>query len=133
METAKVNSQFNLTYRDGSNYKAYEVVVLSGRITQKQVDTLKTCVSDHCFIIAHQVGLPTPAFQFQSYEGFPADDFDHVWTILFEECTSSDAESMHTDVNPTLSMSVAEFVSSMEKARGNWNVAAEWARMNNVV
>jgi hypothetical protein len=78
------NTVIGYMYRDASNYKAYNEVVVRGKLTLEQ---LKDTLEEECFIPA-QVGLPELQSRLSS---FPSSD-DHVWhTIERVEPTDEEA------------------------------------------
>lgn len=121
------NTELELRYVDASGHKAYETVVLDGAITQAQIDAIRPRLEMGESIIAHQVGLPTPAENFEDRFDFPTDD-DHVWTDLeaFVDGTP-EAEDMHTDDPDDGLMSVEEFVNQILTVE--WDVEAEMKRL----
>jgi len=136
---AKINTVLSLMYRDGANHKAHITVVLVGLITQAQIGQLKSCAQDGQFIIANQVGLPTPAAQFKEKVGFPSETLDHVWTTLLSEDVDI-ASGWHTSREPSSSSSdelitktVDEFVAEMESAKDKWDISAEWIRLHSLL
>lgn len=125
------NTRISLLYRDASNYKYTVEVVLAGLLTVEQLATLRSAASDGCFIIAHQVGLPTPSFQAKGKDDWPSDELDHVWTTLAVDDGSMSLSDWHTADPCTLPMPVSEFVAEVAAMKGNWDVAGEWERMQN--
>lgn len=96
-----MNTAISYMYRDGSNFKAYDYVVLSGLITWDQV---KALAEDGEYIIAHEVGLPELQHQLT---GFPNED-DHVYHEI------DGVES--TDQQPTMTMTAMEFLQLLREA-----------------
>lgn len=121
------NTELELRYVDASGHKAYETVVLDGAITQEQIDAIRPHLEMGESIIAHQVGLPTPAENFEDRFDFPTED-DHVWTDL-EAFVDGEpqAEDLHTDDPNDGLMSVDAFVEMLSKVE--WDVAAEMERL----
>lgn len=125
------NTALDLMYRDGDNYKRFERVVLAGLMTQAQYDAIKAKLEDGEYLIAHQVGLPTPAEQNYGYDNWPNDDFDHVFTTLTDFSEGVSVEKMYTRDEPTLDMTVDEFIAKVAAVK-EWGVAAEWGRQKAV-
>lgn len=72
------NTKFCYTYRDGSNYKQFEEIVLPGEITEQQKDLILSKRDEGQYFIPSQVDLS----DLQSKMiGFPSGD-DHVWHEL---------------------------------------------------
>lgn len=130
-----MNTKLALMYRDGENYKSYLTEIIRGAITPEQLKAISDCLGDGIFIIAEQVGLPTPSFELMGNDSWPNESFDHVFTTLlaFEDALDDgkdypDASSMHTYAPATLDMDVAEFTAKV-CAAPSWQVSEEWTRM----
>lgn len=124
-----MNTKLCLLYRDASNYKTSKEVVLAGEITAEQIAVIGAKLDEGEYLIAEQVGLPTPSWEFRDKDGWPSDDLDHVFTTLtaFSE-GSPEVESMLTDEEPTEEMSIDDLVARFA-AVDSWNIVAEWQRM----
>lgn len=130
-----MNTKLCLLYRDANNFKTYRSEVLVGAITVEQLDTLSAHLEDGVFLIAEQVGLPTPSFSAVGSAGWPRKRDDHVYTTLadFEEALEEGMErpnpsDMLTDAPATLAMDVTTFVAKVA-AISEWDARTEWARM----
>lgn len=130
-----MNTKLNLLYRDANNYKTYHVEVLPGAITEDQLRVVSAKLDEGIFLIAEQVGLPTPSFLAVGTAGWPSKRDDHVFTTLadFEEALENgddlpDIASMLTDEPATLAMDVATFVARLVAVTA-WDAKTEWARM----
>lgn len=129
-----MNTILRLMYRDASNYKASQDVVVAGAITEAQIAAIAAKLQDGEFFIANQVGLPTPSFQFCGKDGWPSDELDHVFTTLTAFSDGKPAvEDFLTDLEPTEGMTVPELVARFEaiESAESWGVVAEWNRMLN--
>lgn len=106
---------FHYLYRDKSNYKAQNFVVLSGAITQEQEGAIKSCLNEGEYFIPRQVGLPER--RFDSWD--PEDD--HCW---FEFCSFEPLPEMtqeQADANGIVPvMSVQELTDKFLAAKDNW-------------
>lgn len=124
-----MNTILRLKYADASNHKKFQDVVLKGVMTQEQVNTLESKLEGGSDIIAYQIGLPTPAEQFDEEFDFPTAD-DHVWTVIeqFEEGNDS-LQDFDTDLEPNVEMDVTEFMKMVE-ALDSWDVPAEIKRLD---
>lgn len=121
------NTKISLMYRDADNYKAHKEVIVSGAITAEQIQQIRSGLEDGQFIIADQVGLPTPSFDFMKYDSWPNDDSDHVWTTLPDfEGDVSPAE-LHTTDEETEEITIEQLAEAIANAK--WDVPTEWARM----
>jgi hypothetical protein len=123
----KSNTKINLLYRDASNYKTALDVVVKGAITRQQIKQIKSNLDDGQFIIAHQVGLPTPSFNFAGKDGWPNDDLDHVWTTLEDFEDDPEPEELHTSDVSTVGMTIEQLANAIANAK--WDIAAEMERM----
>lgn len=123
-----MNTKINLMYRDGDNYKAYKEVVLAGAITAPQIASIKSKLDDGEYLIANQVGLPTPREELIGKYGFD-EHTDHVYTTMSDFFDGvPTVESMLTDDAPTEDFSIDELAARF-KAVGTWDVSSEWDRM----
>ncbi|MCD8365944.1 MAG: hypothetical protein LUC83_09115 [Clostridiales bacterium] len=105
-----MNTKIEYYYRDCSNYRKYNVVVVSGKITPKQITTIISCLEFGELFVPEFVGLP--AERLEEYEFQPDED-----TPFLE--LSRDSFSL-TDEAPTCDMTVDQLVSKFEKMKGNW-------------
>ena len=116
-------------YRDADNYKQDITIVFSGLITDEQIAAIKAKMEDGYFIIAEQLGLPSPSQLMADQYDFPSES-DHVWTTVtaFEDETPT-AASLHTS-QPADSpqFSVEALVSAFENLAA-WDVAKEMDRL----
>lgn len=116
------NTELDLTYRDGSNYKTTCRIVLAGQIQWSHVQVMKRHLNEEQFCIPRQIGLPVPAEDFQNRHTFPTDD-DHPWTDLELPNCPADVPHFWTDKEPTVSMSVDELTKTI--AATTWDEIAE--------
>jgi|SRR5690554_3045408 len=117
------NIEVTVQYADASNWKQQATVILSGTPEAEDIRTAVENLIDGEFLIAHQVGLPTPQ------EGSDGDD-DHVLCTLdiLEGATpENDIECFLTDSKPTLNMTAAELLRKI--ATQKWDIPAEMARL----
>jgi len=120
-----MNSQFDLEYRDASNYRASVTVVVKGEINQDQIDKISRNLEDGMFIIAHQVGLPTPAEQL--HHEFGTSDDDHVFTVIEQwEADQPTIADFLTEEPATIEMTVDELAEKIASA--SWDISAEMDR-----
>jgi hypothetical protein len=121
-----MNTRIDLEYRDADNFRKGEVVVVSGAITGPMIEAIRSNLEDDMFIIANQVGLPTPAEKLHSDHGGPKAA-DHVYTIM--EGWDDDElrpEDLLTSEPPTHDLSIGELAQKIASAR--WDVPAEMDR-----
>lgn len=104
------NTRIEFLYRDASNYKAYNSVVVSGTFTDEQINQIIDSLEDGMYFIPEQIGFPVERF------GSITED-DHCWC----ELTAFVFET--TDDEPTLKMSANEVLKAFLAAKDNWNIA----------
>lgn len=68
---------FEYLYRDGSNYKAWGSLLLSGESTHEDVTALKACLESGEYFVAEQVGIPPVYKELWDLSGGPTSD-DHA-------------------------------------------------------
>jgi hypothetical protein len=83
-----VVTQIPLRYRDGSNYKEYDVITLRGALTAELRTQIEAALDEDMYLIPGQVGLPHLGERMAS---FPGDD-DHVWHELVMDSVEIVAE-----------------------------------------
>lgn len=108
-----MNTRISYLYRDASNYKKHNEVVVPGTFTPEQIEAITGCLDAGGYFIPAQVGLPEERF------GSITED-DHCWFELdrdgFEE-TNAEAD---TDMAP------GEVVAKFLQAKGNWDENKEF-------
>lgn len=130
-----LNTLLQLSYRDAGNFGSVLEEVLQGAISSAQVAEMSSLLNDGYQLIADQVGLPTPSFVPRAGESdWPCDEMDHVWTTIaqFEAADSPTPQVFATSKEPTLLMTVDELMERLRAVRSSklgWDIAAEWARM----
>lgn len=108
-----MNTKINYLYRDGSNYKVYNEVVVAGEITSEHLRRIADTLSDGEYFIPSVVGLPEKKFETQT-------DDDHLW---FEwEIDDEDFDIVAsgcelTDEQPTVPLTVDQLVDNFEQAQ----------------
>lgn len=117
---SKPNTKITYLYRDASNYKIWEEVVVSGHISFAEIEP---CL-DGGFFIASQVGLPDLQGRWgeMGYD-FPSDD-DHVYVEI-------DADDIHPTADaPTVALSASELLDRFKQTASNgWDVVAAAERL----
>lgn len=86
---------FEYMYRDGSNYKAWGSLLLSGKPTHEYVTALKECLESGDYFVAEQVGIPPVYKELWDLSGGPTDD-DHALHefVAIREATDEERKSM---------------------------------------
>lgn len=108
-----MNTRISYLYRDASNFKQHNNVVVPGTFTQEQIETIISCLDEGEYFIPVQVGFPEKRF-----ESITEDD--HCWFELnrdgFEE----------TDAEASIDMTPDEVVAKFLEAKGNWDDSKEF-------
>lgn len=104
-----VNTRISYLYRDASNYKAYNEVIIKGKISPGQINQIMECLDDGEYFIPCQIGFPEIRI------GEVDPEVDHCWFELERssfECTSEPE---------TIEMTADELVQAFKEASGNWD------------
>lgn len=108
-----MNTRISYLYRDASNYKQHNEVIVPGTFTLEQIETIIGCLDAGEYFIPDQIGFPEERF------GSITED-DHCWFELnkagFEE----------TDAVASIDMSPDEVVAKFLEAKGNWDDSKEF-------
>ena len=102
------NTKIGYLYRDASNYKKWNEVVIRGSISPEQISTIIDCLENEMHFIPRQVGLPEERFD-------EITEDDHAWFELESEGIEP------TDHAATEDISVLELVENFIKAKNNWD------------
>ena len=103
------NTRFSYMYRDGANYKNHDHIILSGILSESEINSLFEYQDEGTWFLPKQVGL-NPLY-FDNY----ILEIDHDW----HEITSIDP----TDEPPTTSMSIHDLLMAFQKAdKEGWNL-----------
>lgn len=76
-----MNTIIQTKYRDGHGDSWHDYDVLSGEITQAQIDIIREKLLESNQVIAHQLGLTSPSREAFELKG-GCTDMDHVYTVL---------------------------------------------------
>lgn len=122
------NTELCLMYRDADNYKFEVMVVLKGELSQEAWSKLDEIAEDGAFVIAEQLGLPTPHETIEA-KGFTfPTEADHAWTTVCElEDEVTDVAELFTDAQPTIDMTAEELAAKIDGV--TWNLLAESERL----
>lgn len=101
------NTEIFYLYRDADNYKQPNYVVISGCLTQRQKETIKSCLHMGEYFIPSQVGLPEEKFS-------ECTEADHCWF----EIEISDFKDSNKEA--TISITTETLVENFIKAKGKW-------------
>lgn len=102
-----MNTRLTYLYRDADNYKKLNTIVIAGEMSEKQQQTILSCLMDGEHFIPSVVGLPEERFGSWT-------EADHIWFELeagFATQTESKAQ---------LKITTQELVDRFLAAMGNW-------------
>ena len=108
------NTKIGYLYRDASNYKKWNEVVVKGNISPEQINTIVDCLDGELHFIPRQVGLPEERFDEMTED-------DHAWFELERESFEPTGHAATEDI------SVSELVKNFIKAKNNWDESLFWA------
>lgn len=103
------NTKLWYMYRDAANYKVHTDVVLSGEMTPEQWEAILDSCEDREYFAPAKVGLEARDFVAIGYA--PYDDDPDLFEIV---------EYSHTDLKPTVQMTVEELVAKFQANKGSW-------------
>lgn len=78
MITRRKNTRINYLYRDASNYKKHNEVIIPGTFTEEQIHTIIDCLQGGEYFIPSEVNLPEIRFEDRT-------EADHPWFELDED------------------------------------------------
>ena len=100
------NTRFSYLYRDASNYKQANAVVVRGAFQKSDEYVVVASLNDEEYFIPRQIGLPEERFDKLSED-------DHCWFEYTEMCL--------TDAKPTIDLSIAQLVERFRAVgSGGW-------------
>lgn len=129
-----MNSVLELTYKDADGFTQCDSYVVEGLFTQEEILEMQSIMgridSEACFVIAHELGLPTPSEKMADEDDgcFPSSQ-DHVFTMvdLFRDHTPTPTH-FQTD-EPATDAGVSTGVLLARFRQAQWDIAAEMARL----
>jgi len=102
-----MNTKISYLYRDSDNYKVHNECVVSGTLTEDQIETILDCLDEGEYFIPGRVGLPENKFD----ETTEADhDFFELGQYSFEQ----------TKETPTAFVTAELLVELFKKCKDNW-------------
>ncbi len=106
-----MNTKMRYLYRDASNYKKGNSIVLEGTFSEEQISRIYASLSEGEYFIPRQVGLPEERFR-------ELTEDDHCWFELSED---REYAFEPTAKKPTIDISPEELTRAFEYAAGNWD------------
>lgn len=103
-----MNTKIEYLYRDASNYKKINQVIVSGTFDEIQKESIQNCLSEGEYFIPRQVGFPEIRFD-------KLTEDDHYWFELSVENFSV------TSLPAEIQMSVEDVVNAFLAAKDNWD------------
>lgn len=101
------NTKIHYLYRDASNYKKFNNIVVPGLFSEEQIKTIISCLNEGQWFVPHKVGFPEEKFEDETED-------DHPWFELnacdFEETLES----------PQIEETPDEIVQLFLQAKDNW-------------
>ncbi|ARM86185.1 hypothetical protein [Marinobacter salarius] len=124
-----MNTRLTLAYQSESLSKTLDVI-LAGRITQPEVNTIADTLTMDGRLISPQVDLPSPLEEaLKNGEISQYTDRDHVWTSLADwRDVTPVAEELHTTEPATTSLTPQRLVE--QAATERWNLVKEQNRLD---
>lgn len=101
------NTKIHYLYRDASNYKKPNSIVVPGRYTEEQIQTIISCLNEGQWFVPHKVGFPEEKFEDET-------EADHPWFELYACDFDETSESPQLEKNPD------EIVQLFLQAKDNW-------------
>jgi len=108
-----MNTRMEYLYRDASNYKSLNQVIVAGVITEEQKKAIQSTLEDGMYFIPEQIGLDL-------YRGWDVTEDDHPYCELdvekdfFETNDAPDNEAFTAD----------DLVAAFKATGGRWDAAA---------
>ncbi len=103
------NTQITYMYRDASNWKQFETVILWGEMNDNDIETILSRLTDHNLFLPEQVGLPRLQHRWENLN----EDDGIYHELKLEDFTKSDLE-------PTVDMTAQELVENFRKVE--WDI-----------
>lgn len=101
------NTKIHYLYRDASNYKKFNNIVVPGLFSEEQIKTIISCLNEGQWFVPHKVGFPEEKFEDETED-------DHPWF----ELNACDFEE--TLEPPQIEETPDEIVQLFLQAKDNW-------------
>ena len=108
------NTKIEYLYRDGSNYKRWNVAVISGTLSETQKKDILSSLEDGYLFIPEQVGLPCDRL-----DEYDRNEDDTCFCELYEHGFAETDESPDEGLEE---LTVDELHKRFVEAKGNWDV-----------
>lgn len=105
----ELNTRISYLYRDASNYKTHNEIIVSGVFTMNEITEILSCLDDGCYFIPEQVDFPVERF------GSVTED-DHCW------CELEESGFEIVDLRANSSMTKMDVLKAFREAKNNWQV-----------
>lgn len=112
-----MNTKIYYLYRDASNYKILNEVVVEGTLTDEQKKTILSCLEDGEYFIPRFVGLPEKTFVDIGFRYDEQDDHPYF------ELTAEDI--INTEDEATECITTDELVDAFVRAQSMWESMLE--------
>ena len=117
MITRRKNTRINYLYRDASNYKKHNEVIIPGTFTEEQIHTIIDCLQGGEYFIPSEVNLPEIRFEDRT-------EADHPWFELDEDGFEE------TEAKVTCNISPEDLVKLFLERKKEWQdefyIPADW-------
>lgn len=107
-----MNTQIEYLYRDADNYKNWNHVIVTGTLTDAQIEEIISCCDCNEYFIPSQVGLPEE--RFEKWD----EDADHCWFSLEADSFSQ------TPLPATVDITARQLYENFLVRKGNWDDTA---------
>lgn len=115
--TRRKNTHINYLYRDASNYKKHNEVIIPGTFTEEQIHTIIDCLQGGEHFIPSEVNLPEIRFEDRT-------EADHPWFELDEDGFEE------TEAKVTCHISPEDLVKLFLERKKEWQdefyIPADW-------
>ncbi len=103
-----MNTKIEFLYRDASNWKTWNRIVIPGEMTREQIGRIMACRDGGEYFIPERLGLE--AERWGTYE----EALDHIWCQLYEHDIGPTDRPWTDDIPPD------ELVRRFELMKGRW-------------
>lgn len=100
-----MNTSITYLYRDASNYKQFDTVIISGQLSLNDIEDF---FYEKEFFIPSEIGL-------KDLQPENLNQYDHIWHEILE--------ISHTQEKPTVNITAKKIISNFRKAsQEEWNI-----------